>query len=204
MADPHISWYRSRAGRDGFRRQAAAFERSGISLIQPGTGSPVLLNVEGDQVRLPVDTVEELIGSALAEITLQWWFSSDTDLICCFSYEPAGWEKQHYFLDGLYPEERSRAEQVICGQALADSVKTVALVVDETGRTVESDWDEVVRGTVTRVDVLPDALLLDTRLARRLHGFPEPVARLEMGAGLTLLTTGGWTIPGEGDGSRAV
>ena len=82
---------------------AAAFERSGISLIQPGTGSPVLLNVEGDQVRLPVDTVEELIGSALAEITLQWWFSSDTDLICCFSYEPAGWEKHHYFLDCLYP-----------------------------------------------------------------------------------------------------
>ncbi|MEE1827874.1 hypothetical protein [Streptomyces sp. BE20] len=186
--DAFVAWYRTRTSRHRFEALAGAFGRAGVTLVHPGLGTAVLLDVEGDQVRLPADRVAELVGFALGPLTVEWWFDADTNVICSFAHEPFGWEKQTYHLDGLTPQEARTVEEVLLGEVRDHPGETVALVVDRTGRTVEFDWDAVVRGDTAVLGAMPEALVLDPAAAGALHGLPSGAVRRELDPGLVLLT----------------
>ncbi|WP_441249875.1 hypothetical protein [Kitasatospora sp. McL0602] len=195
MSDAYISWYRSRTNQTEFHDLVRAFSEVGISLEHPSIGTAILLDVDGSQVALPTDRVAELVGFAIGPLNVEWWFSPDIDLTCYFSYEPFGWEKQTYYLDGLASQEMRKVEQVLFRQVLASPSDTVALIVDEIGKTAEFDWDAVIRGDSSRVNMMPEALVLDASTARRIHGNSEEVAESEIDPNLRLLVARNWTVP---------
>ncbi|MFC8074297.1 hypothetical protein ACFUN8_01990 [Streptomyces sp. NPDC057307] len=195
MSDAYISWYRSRTSQSEFLSLARTFGEVGISLTHPSVGSAILLDVDGGQVAMPTDRVAELVGFAIGALNVEWWFSSDVDLTCHFTYEPFGWEKQTYYLDGLTSPEVRRVETALFKRVLANPSDTAALIVDETGNTAEFDWDEVIRGDSSSLDAAPQALILDASIVDRLHGHSEKTTQSDIGSDLRLMTSKNWTAP---------
>ncbi|WP_405003163.1 hypothetical protein OHV13_01165 [Kitasatospora purpeofusca] len=147
-----------------------------------------LLDVEGEHVRLPADRVAELVGLSLGDLTVKWWFTPDSDLVCGIAYSGYGWEKHTYFLDALTVREADTVTEVLLGEVRARPEETTALVVDRTGRTAEFDWDPVVGGASTAVPLVPEALLLAEPIADALTGLPATAARSAFAPGLTLVS----------------
>ncbi|MFB8235657.1 hypothetical protein ACFC58_03815 [Kitasatospora purpeofusca] len=187
-SDAFIDWYRTRTSGRDFTLLAEAFGRAGIHLVQPGFDTAVLLDVEGEQVRLPAERVAELVGLSLGDLTVQWWFTADSDLVCGIVYSGYGWEKHTYFLDALTVREADTVAEVLLGEVRARPEETTALVVDRTGRTAEFDWDAVVGGASTAVPLVPEALLLAEPVAGTLTGLPAKAARSAFAPGLTLVS----------------
>ncbi|MCH0561679.1 MULTISPECIES: hypothetical protein [unclassified Streptomyces] len=196
MSDAYLSWYRTRTTRAGFDTLTRAFAEAGISLEHPVGGSAILLDVDGGQVPLPAATVAELVGSAVGTLNVEWWFSPDVDLTCCFSYEPFGWEKQTYYLDGLTADQVRVVERVLFAQMLSRPSETVALIVDETGRTADADWDALVNGDTSDIGPMPDALVLATSIADQVRGAAGEFPGNAAAPGLSILTDGNWAVPG--------
>ncbi|MFD9410178.1 hypothetical protein ACFWBN_24645 [Streptomyces sp. NPDC059989] len=157
--------------------------------------SAILLNVDGDQVALPPERVAELVGFAIGTLNVEWWFSDSVDLTCCFSYEPFGWEKQTYYLDGLTLQEVREVERALFEQMLASPADVIALIVDETGKTAEFDWDSLIRGDSLRVDVMPEALVLDSSILSRVGGISSEASGVGIGPNLRLLIDRNWEVP---------
>ncbi|WP_380283426.1 hypothetical protein [Kitasatospora purpeofusca] len=187
-SDAFIDWYRTRTSGRDFELLAEAFGRAGIHLVQPGFDTAVLLDAEGEHVRLPAGRVAELVGLSLGDLTLKWWFTADSDVVCGIAYSGYGWEKHTYFLDALTVREADTVAEVLLGEARARPQETAALVVDRTGRSAEFDWEAVVGGASTAVPVLPEALLLAERTADALSGLPAQAARSAFAPGLTLVS----------------
>ncbi|MFF2661670.1 hypothetical protein ACFVUH_30435 [Kitasatospora sp. NPDC058032] len=187
-SDAFADWYRTLSSGRDFEVLAEAFGRVGIHLVQPGFDTAVLLDVEGEHVRLPAARVAELVGLSLGDLTLKWWFTADSDLVCGITYSGHGREKHTYFLDSLTAREADTVEEVLLGQARACPGETLALVVDRTGRTAEFDWDAVIAGTSAAVPRLPEALVLTERTADALNGLPAAAHRSPFAPGLTLLS----------------
>ncbi|MFD4906435.1 hypothetical protein [Kitasatospora purpeofusca] len=184
-SDAFVDWYRTRTSGQDFARLAGAFGRAGIHLVQPGLDTAVLLDAEGEHVRLPAERVAELVGLSLGDLTVKWWFTPDDDLVCGIAYSGYGWEKHTYFLDALTAREADTVTEVLLGEARARPEETTALVVDRTGRTAEFDWDTVVGGTTTAVPLLPETLLLAGPTADALTGLPAAAVRGAFAPGLT-------------------
>ncbi|MEK2491038.1 hypothetical protein WN990_15900 [Kitasatospora purpeofusca] len=184
-SDAFVDWYRTRTSGQDFARLAGAFGRAGIQLVQPGFDTAVLLDVEGEHVRLPAGRVAELVGLSLGDLTVKWWFTPDDDLVCGIAYSGYGWEKHTYFLDALTAREADTVAEVLLGEVRARPEETTALVVDRTGRTAEFDWDAVVGGTTTAVPLLPETLVLTGPTADALSGLPAAAVRGAFAPGLT-------------------
>ncbi|GAA1403624.1 hypothetical protein GCM10009639_48680 [Kitasatospora putterlickiae] len=136
----------------------------------------------------PAGRVAELVGLSLGDLTLKWWFTADSDVVCGIAYSGYGWEKHTYFLDALTAREADAVAEVLLGEARARPAETVALVVDRTGWTAEFDWEAVAGGASAAVPRVPDILVLAGRTAEALSGLPAEAARSVFAPGLTLLS----------------
>ncbi|WP_151775761.1 hypothetical protein [Streptomyces abyssomicinicus] len=195
MSDGFVAWYRSRTQPDGFSALTEAFRRRGLSLEYPGSGSAVLVNVDGDQVHVSVNTVRERAVTAVGDFHVKWWWPYGADLLCWFSYEPWGGEKQTYYLDNLTREEVCDVERVLLEEVASRPSETIALIIDETGRTAEFDWDAVVRGEPLQAGATPDALMLKRPLLESLATVQRDYEEEDFGAGRTLLRRRDWVDP---------
>ncbi|MFP8960854.1 hypothetical protein ACLIYP_09865 [Streptomyces nanhaiensis] len=170
MSDAYIAWYRTRTTESGFLALADEFQRSGISIRHPNLGTGILLNADGDQVRMSVERIAELVGLAVACLNVEWWLTADVDVTCRFTYEPLGGECQTYYLDGLSADEVACVEEVILRQVSRQPELTDALIVDRSGASAEVDWDEQVLGGPTELTVSPDLMILPHARIREIGG----------------------------------
>ncbi|MER7760649.1 hypothetical protein [Streptomyces sp. NPDC097619] len=145
MSETHLSWYREgRLDASGFRAVTDHLARSGLALEHPQSGCGMLLDVTGEQVRWPAGRVLDLLGLSLGPLCVQFWLSADTDVVCAVRYVAPDAQVLTFTLDGLTESERQRAEAAVQRLVRWDADGTVALLVDEGGRTAEEDDDALV------------------------------------------------------------
>lgn len=114
------------------------FGQFGITVKNPATGVVAAVNVDGDDVPVTCDELEWLLGLRLSPVTMNWWLSSDTNLVAEYSYEPLGCEIQTFWLDGLSGKEVDAVTR-----AVLSPTPTRALVFDFDEATEPDDWDSL-------------------------------------------------------------
>jgi hypothetical protein len=191
VVDKFIYWYRARTSDCRFRQLVDEFAENGIVLDNPVHGCPMVLNVDGDQVPLTIDEMCKWINANISVLNIQWWLSGTADVICMFDYEPLAWEKQTYYLDGLSNREIQLVESVILGQVEEHPGETLAVVIDVHGATEDFDWDEFVRDSSARVELMPDVLLLPKGDAR-VENIAAVQSRYDLGDGYEVITSRRW------------
>ncbi|MFJ7157145.1 hypothetical protein ACIQUQ_19645 [Streptomyces sp. NPDC101118] len=184
MADGFIRWYRESAATSVFAQQVELFAEQGIVLPHPVRGVPFVLDVEGEQVPMEQEELGLLLGHRIADITMTWWFSANTNIIDTFAYEPLGCEIQTLWLDGLTFEEAARVEAAVTVAATKLPVPTRAVIVDRRGISDPEDWDSLVLYDGDRVPRIPDVVLTQSHIAQKLAEASTGLARQEAGAGL--------------------
>ncbi|WP_148283078.1 MULTISPECIES: hypothetical protein [Kitasatospora] len=186
MSDAYISWYRNgRTDAPGFITMTAALERLGLSLEHPALKTGILLNVDGEQVKMSPSCISELVGLAIASLDVQFWLAADIDVTCQFRYEPLGGEIQTYDLDGLTADQKRRVEDAIVQMALKGSGQTIGVIVDWSGRSAESDWDGFFLYDRIPGGPAPDRLLMRTTELANSPGLSEGGTVKDLDSGIS-------------------
>lgn len=130
-----------------FSRVIETLHRIGITLANPWNRKVSMLTDDGDQNETSQAQIADIVQSSLA-VTLQLWFSDDTDLVCSLYPLANGAFIQRYNLDGITPKERCIVERWAVDYFKERSTVGTALllVVDDEGSTAEFDWDGFVEG----------------------------------------------------------
>lgn len=161
MSDAFIKWCRASTTAQQFMGQAEKFSPVGVSLIHPLKKTGVLLDVDGNDVAATPAEMADIIDRRVgATISLEWWFSADTDLTCTYNFVPGGREIQTYYLDGLSISEVESARRVIVDLFWAALGASESLVIDTTGRSADFDWDEYLLYGVGVPSFAPDLLIV--------------------------------------------
>ncbi|MGC5038529.1 hypothetical protein ACPXCS_23430 [Streptomyces sp. DT190] len=85
--ETYLSWYREgRMDGSEFRAVTDHLARSGLTVEHPMLGCGMLLDVMGEQVKLPVERILDLVGLSVGPLCMQFWLSADTDLVCQVRY----------------------------------------------------------------------------------------------------------------------
>jgi hypothetical protein len=124
VADGFVRWYRESGATSVFAEQVEIFEAHGIGLVHPTKGAAVVIDVEGEHVLMRPEELGRLLGLRFASITMDWWFSADTNVIDEYAYEPFGCEIQTLWLDGLTSEEADTVEATVIAAATGLPVPT--------------------------------------------------------------------------------
>ncbi|MEE1791075.1 hypothetical protein PUR28_09890, partial [Streptomyces sp. BE308] len=81
MLESYLSWYREgRMDESEFRSVTDHLAQSGLTVDHPMLGCGMLLDVVGEQVKLPVGRILELVGLSVGPLCIQFWLSADTDV----------------------------------------------------------------------------------------------------------------------------
>lgn len=186
MSDSYIAWYRERSTERDFAALSEFLAEAGFSLEHPTLKTGILLNVDGDQHRLPTEKIGPLVTAALAHLNVEWWRDADTDLTCSFSYEPLGVEIQNYSLDGLTRDEARDAAEAILAEVRRNPAETTALIIDYDGRTADLDPDTFVLYE-GRLRDLPDVIVAKQDLLDQVDGLDRAASTEEIGNGLRIV-----------------
>lgn len=164
VADRFFRWYRSRSTREDFLQQADFLAQRGIFLEHPTFKTGVVLNIDGDDVRLTPVEIARLIDLKLAAVNVKFWFSADADLSCKFSWIPLGMEVQMYHLENLTSAHAVTTQSALTEYRREEGPTTFGYVLDRDGRSAEFDWDlfydGLSLGAVPAVEVWPDVLAI--------------------------------------------
>ncbi|MFF0206236.1 hypothetical protein [Streptomyces sp. NPDC005017] len=145
VSDTYLSWYREgRMDESECRSVTDRLAESGLTIEHPVLGCGILLDVAGEQVKLPPERVLELLGMAVGPLTLQFWLSADTDVVCQVRYVAPDTQILTFVLDGLTPSERKQAEDAVERLIQLELATTVALLVDPGGYADDEDCDALV------------------------------------------------------------
>ncbi|NGO12935.1 hypothetical protein G5C60_36400 [Streptomyces sp. HC44] len=188
MADGFIRWYRESGATSVFAEQVELFEAHGIGLVHPVKGAAMVIDVEGGQVLMSQEELGRLLSLRFASITMDWWFSADTNVIDGYEYQPFGCEIQTLWLDGLTLEEADTVEAAVVAAATGLPTPTRAVIVDRRGAGDPDDWDSAVLYDGERLPVIRDRVLVRDPLAEKLLRMSPELRSEETGAGLTLLS----------------
>ncbi|MFD8641221.1 hypothetical protein ACFV14_13020 [Streptomyces zaomyceticus] len=194
MTDGYIRWYRESAATSVFEEQTQLFAEYGIHLGHPVLGEAVVVDVEGEDVPIGRDELRILLGRRIASITMNWWFSADTNVLDAFVYEPLGCEIQTLWLDGLSADEAQRVESAVIAATTRLPVPTRAVIVDRHGVTDPEDWDSSVLYDGDEIPRFPDTVLAPGHLADMLLARTPDLVREPAGPRLHHVTRG----PGTG------
>jgi hypothetical protein len=155
-----VRWYRSRSTGGSFLEQAKILSRAGISLDHPTFRTGVVLDVDGNGVRLSEAEIARLIDIKIAPINVEFWLSPDTNLSCFLSWILLGLEVYDFSLDGLSRDQAENVISILLDQLFRKSVDTAGYVVDLSGKTESYDWndffDGIDKGTVASIAMYPD------------------------------------------------
>ncbi|MEV5295389.1 hypothetical protein AB0K64_29700 [Streptomyces sp. NPDC053741] len=111
-AKTYLAWYRDgRMDESALRSVTGLLAESGMSVEHPELGCGMLLDVEGEQVKLPSGRILELVGLSVAPLFMQLWLSADTDVVCHVRYVVPDIQILTFELSGLSQEECERAEE---------------------------------------------------------------------------------------------
>ncbi|WP_030022964.1 hypothetical protein [Streptomyces monomycini] len=185
MTDGFIRWYRESAAVPAFTEQTELFVAHGIALVHPVRGRAVVLDVEGDGVLMRQEELARLLGLRIASLTMQWWFSADTDVVDEYAYDPLGREIQTLWLDGLTPQQ---ADTAVLAAATSLPTPTRAVIVDRQGTGDPADWDSAILYDGERLPPAHDRVFLCHPLAERLLRVQPGLRRDETGGGLSLVS----------------
>ncbi|MFF7314166.1 hypothetical protein [Streptomyces sp. NPDC008137] len=188
MADGFIRWYRESGATSVFGEQVKIFEAHGIELVHPAKGAAVVIDIEGEHVLMRPEELGRLLDLRFASITMDWWFSADTNVIDEYAYQPFGCEIQTLWLDGLTLEEADTVEAAVVAAVTGLPTPTRAAIVDRRGKGDPDDWDSAVLSGGERLPTFPDRVLAREPLTERLLRSSQELRSEEIGAGLTLLS----------------
>ncbi|MYY87044.1 MULTISPECIES: hypothetical protein [unclassified Streptomyces] len=145
MLETYLSWYREgRMDESAFRSVTDHLARSGLTVEHPVLGGGTLLDVVGEQVKLPVGRILELVGLSLGPLCMQFWLSADTDVVCDVRYVAPDTQVLTFVLGGFTEGEREQATDAVQRLILRELDRTVALLVDPGGETPDEDADALV------------------------------------------------------------
>ncbi|QNP74815.1 hypothetical protein IAG44_38775 [Streptomyces roseirectus] len=167
MGDGFIRWYRERGAESVLSDQVAVFGRYGVTLAHPTTKAMSVINVDGDDVPLDFKVLDLVIRLRIPSVTINWWFSADTNVVASYEYQPFGCEVQTFWLDGLTAEEARTFESAVVAAVSEVSTPTLALVCDYRGVTDADDWDSLALHGGTEIPGNVESLLLNEELSRR-------------------------------------
>ncbi|MEU5414217.1 MULTISPECIES: hypothetical protein [Streptomyces] len=145
MLETYLSWYREgRMDESAFRAVTNQLAQSGLTVEHPTLGCGMLLDVAGEQVKLPVQRILELIGLSVGPLCMQFWMSADTDVVCDIRYVAPDTQVLTFVLGGLTENERKQATDAVQRLIQRELDRTVALLVDLGGETTDEDDDALV------------------------------------------------------------
>ncbi|MFE6894797.1 hypothetical protein [Streptomyces sp. NPDC057694] len=178
MLETYLSWYREgRMDGSEFRSVANHLAQSGLTLEHPTLGCGILLDVVGEQVKLPVGRVLELVGLSLGPLCMQFWLSADTDVVCNVRYVAPDTQVLTFMLGGLTENERDQATDAVQRLIQREMNSSVALLVDLGGETAEGDDDALVLYGRLPMGPRPDRVQFRTD---RLSAVPTVLAGAEV------------------------
>ena len=131
-------------GESEFRSVTHHLAQSGLTVEHPKLGCGMLLDVAGEQVRLPVGRILELVGLSVGPLCLQLWLSADTGVVCHVRYVAPDTQVLTFVLGGLTDNEREQATDAVQQLIQRELNRTVALLVDLGGETADEDDDALV------------------------------------------------------------
>ncbi|MFJ8754589.1 hypothetical protein ACIREO_35535 [Streptomyces sp. NPDC102441] len=145
MLETYLSWYREcRMDESEFRSVTNHLAQSGLTVEHPKLGCGMLLDVAGEQVRLPVGRILELVGLSVGPLSMQFWLSADVDVVCEIRYVAPDTQVLTFVLGGLTESEREQATDAVQRLIRRELDRTVALLVDLGGETADADDDALV------------------------------------------------------------
>ncbi|MDQ0797670.1 hypothetical protein [Streptomyces sp. B1I3] len=145
MLETYLSWYREgRMDESEFRTVTDNLAQSGLTVEHPMLGCGMLLDVVGEQVKLPVGPILELVGLSVGPLCMQFWLSADTDVVCDVRYVAPDTQVLTFVLGGLTEIEREQATNAVQRLIQRELDRTVALLVDLGGETADEDDDALV------------------------------------------------------------
>jgi hypothetical protein len=97
----------------------------------------MLLDVTGEQVKLPVGRIPELVGLSAGPLCMQLWLSAGTDVVCSVRYVAPDTQVLTFVLGGLTENERKQAIDAVRRLIQWELGRTVALLVDPGGETAD-------------------------------------------------------------------
>ncbi|MGW4233191.1 hypothetical protein ACWEF9_28655 [Streptomyces sp. NPDC004980] len=183
-----LSWYREgRMDEAGFRSVTDFLAESGMTVEHPTLGCGMLLDVVGEQVKLPPERILELVGLSVGRLHMQFWLSADTDVVCDVRYVAPDTQILTFVLGGLTESEHEQAADAIQRLIRRELDRTVALLVDPGGETAEEDDDALVLCGRLPTGPRPDRVQFRTD---RLGAVPDVLAGAEvrdLGDGLSIV-----------------
>ncbi|MFD4716200.1 hypothetical protein ACFWN5_42035 [Streptomyces sp. NPDC058430] len=155
--ETYLSWYREgRMDESEFRSVTNHLAQAGLTIEHPKLGCGILLDVVGEQVRLPVGRILELVGLSVGPLCMQFWLSADTDVVCDVRYVAPDTQILTFVLGGLTESEREQATDAIQRLIQRELDKTVALLVDVGGETQDENDDALVLDGRLPMGLRPD------------------------------------------------
>lgn len=141
----YLSWYREgRMDESEFCSVTDHLAQSGLTVEHPILGCGMLLDVVGEQVKLPVGRIVELVGLSVGPLCMQFWLSADTDVVCDVRYVAPDTQVLTFVLGGLTESECEQATNAVQRLIQRELDRTVALLVDLGGETANEDDDALV------------------------------------------------------------
>ncbi|MET9478612.1 hypothetical protein [Streptomyces sp. NPDC002922] len=188
MLETYLSWYREgRMDESEFRSVTDLLAEFGMTVEHPTLGCGMLLDVVGEQVKLPPERVLELVGLSVGPLCMQFWLSADVDVVCDVRYVAPDTQILTFVLGGLTENEHGQAEDAIQRLIQRELDRTVALLVDLGGETAEEEDDALVLYGRLPTGPRPDRVQFRTD---RLSAVPAVLAGAEvtdLGNGLSAL-----------------
>ncbi|MFE7394065.1 hypothetical protein [Streptomyces sp. NPDC057582] len=178
MSDTYLSWYRDgRMDESKFRSVTDFLAESGMTIEHPTLGCGMLLDVVGEQVKLPAKRILELVGLSIGPLNMQFWLSAHVDVVCEVWYVAPDTEILTFALDGLTRSEQKQVEDAIQRLIQRELDRTVALLVDLGGETADEDCDALVLYGRVPTGPYPDRVQFRTH---RLSAVPNVLAGAEV------------------------
>jgi len=148
-----LRWYTSPFDANALSNLFAAFEASGLSLVNPATGQISLLSEEvgreGEQIPILRVELERRLVSPSRPLTFQLWLEASEDVVC--EHRPLKqFVVQSYSFDGLGVEQVQHVIAAVCRHIGAPGIETVALLVDRTSSWEDIDYDQLVLHQIPR------------------------------------------------------
>ncbi|MFD3613083.1 hypothetical protein ACFWXA_34470 [Streptomyces atroolivaceus] len=141
----YLAWYRDgRMDESAFRSVTGLLAESGMSVEHPALGCGMLLNVEGEQVKLPLGRILELVGLSVAPLFIELRLSADTDVVCHVRYVVPDIQILTFEFSGLSQEEHEQVEDAIERLVQRELEATLALLAEVGGETAQEDDDALV------------------------------------------------------------
>ncbi|MFD5786689.1 hypothetical protein ACFWH1_08610 [Streptomyces sp. NPDC127037] len=188
MLETYLSWYREgRMGESQFRAVTDHLAQFGLSVEHPTLGCGMLLDVVGEQVKLPVGRILELVGLSVGPLCMQFWLSADTDVLLNVRYVAPDTQVLTFVLGGLTEHELEQVTDAVQQLIQWELDRTVALLVDLGGEAADEDDDALVLYGRLPMGPRPDHVQFRTDRLSAVPGVLAGAEVTDLGNGLSAI-----------------